>query len=103
MKRREEVLAQAARQHPERFVRGAARLPRLPEAVWINKPLDELQAEKGGYPGSDESEISRPGASQGPSFPPTDPSDSVFTQNHALLSFTPSSPKQRAMTITSTH
>jgi putative transposase len=78
MKRREEVLAQAARQHPERFVRGAARLPRLPEAVWINKPLDELQAEKGGYPGSDESEISRPGASQGPSSPPTDPSCSVL-------------------------
>jgi len=30
----------AFQQHPERFVRKAPELPCLPEAVWINKPLD---------------------------------------------------------------
>jgi len=98
LRRREEVLAEAARQHPERFVRGAARLPRLPEAVWINKPVIDLEGQKGGYPGSTDSEISRPGASQGPSFLPVDPSPSLFPPDPLYLSLTPSSPKNRAMT-----
>jgi len=36
--RRREVLTKAFRQHPERFVRGAPKLPSMPEAVWINPP-----------------------------------------------------------------
>ena len=35
---REFVLAAAFCMHPERFVRGTPRAPRVPEAVWINKP-----------------------------------------------------------------
>ena len=35
---RELVLAAAFSSHPERFVRGAPRPPRVPEAAWINKP-----------------------------------------------------------------
>jgi putative transposase len=96
--RRAAVLEAASLRHPERFVKGPARIARLPEAVWINKPLVDLEPQKGGYYGSSDQEISRPGASQGPSFPPTDPSGSVPTKNHALLSFNPSSPKNRAMT-----
>lgn len=103
LRRREEVLAEATRQHPERFVRGAARLARLPEAVWINKPLVELQAEKGGYPGSGRVAIARPGASQGPRSRPTDPSPSLFPPDPPYLSLTPSSPQNRAMTVTDTH
>ena len=103
LRRREGVLTEAARQHPERFVRGAARLARLPEAVWINKPLVELKTEKGGYHGSPDSEISRPGTSQGPSSHPADPSPSVFIPNQPFLSLAQSSPKSRAMTVTDTH
>jgi putative transposase len=103
LKHRQEVLAGAARQHPERFVRGAARLARLPEAVWINKPLVEFEVEKGGYPGSSRVVIARPGASQGPRSRPADPSPSLFPQDPPYLSLTPSSPKNRAMTITDTH
>jgi putative transposase len=46
---RELVLAAAFRIHPERFVRGTPRAPRVPDAVWINKPK----------PSSSESETSR--------------------------------------------
>ena len=92
------VLEAAFLKHPERFVKGPGRSGRLPEAVWINKPVIEREAEKGGYPGSCDSEISRPGASQGPSFPPTDPSPSLFPPNPPYLSLTRSSPKNRAMT-----
>jgi putative transposase len=35
---RELVLTAAFSNHPERFVRGAPRPPRVPDAVWINKP-----------------------------------------------------------------
>ena len=35
---RDFVLTAAFRMHPERFVRGTPRAPRVPEAVWINKP-----------------------------------------------------------------
>ena len=82
LKHREEVLAEAARQHPERFVRGAAHLPQLPEAVWINPPRQAPELEKGGYPDMDPTIISRPGAAQRPSssadpplspFPPGSP------------------------------
>jgi hypothetical protein len=103
LRRREEVLADAARQHPERFVRGAVRLARLPEAVWINKPLVELKDEKGGDPRSSRVEISRPEASQGPSTRPADPSPSLFPPAPPYLSRTPSSPKNRAMTVTDPH
>jgi putative transposase len=35
---RQLVLTAAFSNHPERFVRGAPRSPRVPDAVWINKP-----------------------------------------------------------------
>ena len=35
---RERVLTAAFSNHPERFVRGAPQPPRVPDAVWINKP-----------------------------------------------------------------
>jgi putative transposase len=38
------VLDGAYAAHPERFVRMPPIPPRLPEAVWINKPLDPLEA-----------------------------------------------------------
>ncbi len=37
--RRQIVLASAYATHPERFVRGAPKVPKLPEAVWINQPV----------------------------------------------------------------
>jgi putative transposase len=37
---RGQVLEGAYAAHPERFVRKPPQPPRLPEAVWINKPLD---------------------------------------------------------------
>jgi len=92
------VLEAAFLRHPERFVKGPGRPARLPEAVWINKPTIELEGQKGEYPGLTESEISRPGASQGPGFHPAAPSPSLFPPNPPYLSVTPSSPKNRAMT-----
>jgi putative transposase len=38
---RDLVLAQAFQQHPDRFVRKVPTAPRLPDAVWINKPVDQ--------------------------------------------------------------
>jgi putative transposase len=38
------VLEGAYAAHPERFVRKPPQPPRLPEAVWINKPIDPQQA-----------------------------------------------------------
>ncbi len=35
---RQKILEVAFAAHPERFVRGTPEVPRLPEAVWINKP-----------------------------------------------------------------
>jgi len=35
---RQQVLAEAYREHPERFVRGTPAVSALPEAVWINPP-----------------------------------------------------------------
>jgi putative transposase len=96
--RRAAVLDAASLRHPERFVKGTARIARLPEAVWINKPVIDLEQQQGGYHGSSDSEISRPGASQGPSSPPTDPSCSVLVSITPQLALTPSSPKNRAMT-----
>jgi len=43
---RQNVLDQAHKQHPERFVRKAPAAPALPEAVWINKP-ESKQPEAG--------------------------------------------------------
>ncbi len=72
LRRRESVLAEATRRHPERFVRGAARLARLPEAVWINPPTKASELEKGGCQDLHPTIVSRPGASQTPD-PPADP------------------------------
>lgn len=38
IERRDDVLAEAYRAHPERFVKGQPKAERLPEAAWINKP-----------------------------------------------------------------
>jgi len=38
------VLEGAYAAHPERFVRKPPQPPWLPEAVWINKPLDPTEA-----------------------------------------------------------
>jgi putative transposase len=38
---RREVLAKAFRQHPERFAHGTPQPPSMPEAVWINPPLEK--------------------------------------------------------------
>ena len=96
--RRAAVLEAATQAHPERFVKGAARPHRLPEAVWINKPVVDLEPEQGGYPGSSESEISRPRTCQGPTSRPAGPSPSLLPPIPPYLSLTPSSPKNRAMT-----
>ena len=39
---RSEVLSLAYQAHPERFVRGRPEVPKVPDAVWINKPQDEM-------------------------------------------------------------
>jgi putative transposase len=41
--RRAEVLAEAYRRHPERFVRGMPRPAELPKEVWINKPVAKAE------------------------------------------------------------
>jgi putative transposase len=41
---RQVVLGDAYAAHPERFVRKPPAPPRLPEQVWINKPLDPMEA-----------------------------------------------------------
>jgi putative transposase len=41
---RAQVLEDAFAAHPERFVRKPPQPPRLPEAVWINKPVDPTEA-----------------------------------------------------------
>jgi hypothetical protein len=38
---RREVLTEAFRRHPERFVHGAPKPPSMPEAVWINPPAEK--------------------------------------------------------------
>lgn len=38
---RQQVLHQAYRQHPQRFVKGQPQTQSLPKAVWINKPQQE--------------------------------------------------------------
>jgi putative transposase len=45
LRHRKLVLDEATRRHPERFVRGSATLPRLPEAVWINPPAERPELE----------------------------------------------------------
>jgi len=51
---RQEVLQVAYAAHPERFVRGLPCPPRVPEAVWINRPRDAVRptsdAPDGGNP-----------------------------------------------------
>jgi putative transposase len=42
---RAEVLAAAYAAHPERFVRGAPRPPKVPTAAWINKPSETAAAQ----------------------------------------------------------
>ena len=46
---RDQVLRVAYEAHPERFVRGLPKAPRLPEAVWINPPA-QTAAEQEGVP-----------------------------------------------------
>jgi putative transposase len=41
---RQQVLGEAYRQHPERFVKGEPKPPKVPEAVWINKPGENQDA-----------------------------------------------------------
>ena len=58
--KRQDVLDQAYAKHPERYVKGAPRAPRLPSAAWINPPSCqpaaaagiELQAGHGGEKGA---------------------------------------------------
>jgi putative transposase len=44
--RRAEVLAAAYAAHPERFVRKPPAPPRVPTAVWINKPEDREEVSR---------------------------------------------------------
>jgi putative transposase len=46
---RDQVLRAAYEAHPERFVRGLPKAPRLPEAVWINPPA-KIEAEQEAAP-----------------------------------------------------
>jgi len=57
--KRTATLETAARAHPERFVRGAPSVPRLPEAGWMNPPQGRFETEKGGCRGMDSSIIMR--------------------------------------------
>lgn len=41
IQRRQQVLQAAYQDHPERFVKGQPKAPILPEAVWINPPLED--------------------------------------------------------------
>jgi len=105
LRRREEVLSNAARQHPERFVRGATRLPHLPEAVWINRPAIPREPEEGGYPGMDPFIISQPGAGQGPDLA-TAPPPSPFPPRSPLFSHSPrksTPPATRAVSLEDLH
>ena len=43
---RQQVLAAAYQKNPERFVKGQATLPQLPQAVWINPPKPALKPEE---------------------------------------------------------
>jgi len=47
LERRGKVLAEAYNVHPERFVRGQPQPQVLPEAVWINPPLEPSSTEGG--------------------------------------------------------
>jgi hypothetical protein len=42
---RSKVLAEAFNAHPERFVRGMPQARMIPDAVWINPPLQGLSEE----------------------------------------------------------
>lgn len=44
LQKRDQVLAEAWGRYPERFVNGAPKAARLPEAVWINKPATIVTA-----------------------------------------------------------
>jgi len=44
------VLAEAYSAHPERFARGTPQPPKLPEAVWINRPAEDTGEEETGVP-----------------------------------------------------
>lgn len=43
LKRRQETLSRAFKEHPERFVRGIPAVPSVPREVWINKPITGIQ------------------------------------------------------------
>ena len=65
---RQSVMAVAYAAHPERFVRGAPRVRRLPAAVWINPPTEattsSTECDPGGGHGPCRVEIMTPGGSQ---------------------------------------
>ena len=44
-RQRQAVLQAAYEKHPERFVKGKPTPPKLPEAVWINPPLEKGREE----------------------------------------------------------
>jgi len=48
LERRAKVLAEAYNAHPERFVRGQPSPQELPQAVWINPPIEPFST-KGGH------------------------------------------------------
>jgi putative transposase len=105
LRRREEVLAEASRQHPERFVRGAARLPQLPEAVWINRPVTPGDPGKGGCSDMDPSIISQPEAGQRPPLT-VEPPLSPLSPRSPLSLFSPprrTSPATRVMSLEDLH
>jgi putative transposase len=97
LSRRATVLAEAARRHPERFPgRPGSALLKLPEAVWINPPVNRPDAEKGECWDMDRPVISRPGACQRPS-PPADPPLSPFPPGSPLsLTHPPEDTAQKA-------
>ena len=49
LEKRSEVLTAAFMSHPERFVRGAPAPKPLPEAVWINPPLQQIPSQEKGH------------------------------------------------------
>jgi len=97
LERRQRVLLAAYKAHPERYVKGPPKAPRVPEKVWINEPLGlEVSAETARPAGGGEAGGRQPcgklrapqagrrgvfhGASAVPSF-----STAVDAEDHSLI------------------